>query len=521
MKVHDTNLSRRTPPGNTTIPKLIIQKPSAWPALNPNFAVRGNNGSELLLPCAVSLLDPDSHDALFSYSNFPASVPRTWSERVYYYENQDDLNYGEIHSSFARLLKAGYEESQLAEDMLAILSGTKPDTEYKPGELAFLTGTVALMFGMEASRFPSALLINLLLLDLIQHGKRYGRTGTKGFSFTTAFHRVTGSGEALHWDNGKPSTRLTDTVEHYWYGGKYPYAVHGTGSGNMSMREQMAQGTEGERYRLNFLTLPQRHAVPRREVALVIHWVESNLSDEQLGDLTYRSLYDLLFARLGVGYLESTDKVFDLRENPRKGTGTHRPEVKDEDINDEVFWYSLGKYYHVNPSCKLLPGYDKSKNDILFASEYALPGWALETLEIPHTSNSLTQYIAIKSLSTEDLRSRYINHFGNSTWNNLRQDWYHGKKTLKPNEKENLTKEVQKRVDGLSSDRIDTHVANLQRAIDKLKSAGSLLIQRGVPVKGPFETAELAEKTACLSCVPQKHKELVGAYRKKLEKEVT
>ncbi|WP_375758687.1 hypothetical protein [Corallococcus exercitus] len=514
IKVHDEVLRRRTPSVTKTIPWLIIQKPAAWPALNPDFAVRGDNFSKLLLPCAVSLLSRGSHDALFSYSNFPEE-PRVWSERVYYYKEQDDLNYGEIHSGFTGLLEQGAEDRQIAEDMLAILDGKKPGTDYHPKDLAFLTGTVALMFGMEASRFPSALLINLLMLDLIQHGKQYGRTGAKAFSFATAFHRVTSSGEALNWDNGRDSTR-TDTLEHEWYGGKYPYAVHGTGSGNMAMREQMAKGKEGEQYRQNFLSLPQRHAVPRREVALVIHWVESNLSDEGLKGLTFNSLCDLLFARLKAGYLGVTDKVFALPENPRPETGTHRPGVKTEDISDQVFWYGKGKYYHINPSCKLLPGYDQNTGGGLFMSEYALPSWAMTMLGIDPRSSSIAQYSAIKDLSVEELAVRYVSTFKKETEATLSAQWYPNRK-LKQHEKENVARQVEKRAKELSRDKIEKQVASLQRVIEKLKTAGGLVIQRGLPQTGPLENAMDAEKVACLSCIPLNHQELVEEYRKKLE----
>ncbi|EAU64421.1 hypothetical protein STIAU_5501 [Stigmatella aurantiaca DW4/3-1] len=506
----------RTPPVSRAINKYFIKHPAAWAQLDCRLAVRGDNSNTLLLPCVVSLLNKSSNEALLSYSTFP-QPPRPWSERLFFYANQSDLNYGEIASAFEGIRSGGISDQQIASDMLAILGCKHVKTKYTSPQQQFLSGMVTLMFGMEASRFPSALLINLLLLDLIKYGKTYGRAGKKRFSFANAFRHGEGDNE-LHWDNGRDSERELGTLEHEWYGGKYPYAVHGTGSGNMAKRTEMTDWAEGGRLKSNFLALSQRHAVPRREVALVIHWAESNLPDEKLKDLTMQALYDMLLARLRQAYV-GTKEEFKLEHDPRADTGFHRAMPAPEELSDKVFWYTKGKYYHVAPHCKLLPGYDLNHNKNVFLSEYALPTWVVEALGLSSVSVGFEQYEKIKGLSLSDMEDVAERESAATHRAKIISNWFKGKEPYKRDDIEKLQREITKRVTGDrgSGGKIQTRAETLMRHIKKLQEAGSVLILRGLPQVGTLEEAEEAEKIACLACIPQNYKKLVKEYRKSLE----
>ncbi|WP_143177628.1 hypothetical protein [Cystobacter ferrugineus] len=315
-----------------------------WLYTAGKLAITGENRASCLVPSILSVGEPSQ--AILIPVKSEKDTGRVWSERVFFLghpirgvSTKADLNYKIVANEFGRLFPH-IDDSRIAQDIVMRMVGRASQQTFNENQRNFVAGMTALMFGVEASRFPSSLATSLFLLDLIIYGMGYGREGTKKFTLAKSFH----SGD---WDNGE------------WYGGKYPYAVHGTGSGNMRMRSRIAVRDQPAHFD-NLVNLPQRHAVPRREVTLLIHWLEANLSKQQLVALTPDAVFDLIKARLELSYV-AQELAAPFDHAPRRFTGVHahaldqRPSLVSS--GGIVFWYDGGSFYHVDPKCKTLPGY--------------------------------------------------------------------------------------------------------------------------------------------------------------------
>ena len=279
-------------------------------------------------------------------------------ERVFF-PGQRDLNYRDVGAGVAQVITAG--DAALAQLMLDRAAGRNTQ-QGNQAQMAWIDCLIVLLFGMETARFQSGLCTTVLFLDLIASGKAYGRTGRR-FGFGNAFH--TGS-----WEDGE------------WYGGKYPYATHGTGSGNNYMRTVLANDYQmvlGD----HFAGLPQRHAVPRREVTLCVHWLESALGPypDLYDDDLYRKVQHALSARLNDFYLNNNPNPnLPYAPNPASGVSAFGDDkgVKAPlpGLNGTVYWHKVNyanvkatKYYHArsNPLCGARTGI--AKGPALIAQE--------------------------------------------------------------------------------------------------------------------------------------------------------
>ena len=96
------------------------------------------------------------------------------------------------------------------------------------------------------------------------------------------------------WSHGQQAVTLADAFDkptaHFdhgdLYGGKFPCAVHAPGPGNSANRRNVGDmgakpKTDAERLKYLNMTLHPNHRfiVPRREVTLFIHWIESHTVD--------------------------------------------------------------------------------------------------------------------------------------------------------------------------------------------------------------------------------------------------
>jgi len=271
-------------------------------------------------------------------------------EAVTYAGGRDDLSYPEIAFGFQKLARS-YPDHAIARDMLLMMMNKPPLRTYAANEFDFLAGMVALMFGLEASRFPSALVSSLLILDLIMYRKRYGRAGTKEFTLEDAFD----SGEKFDF-------KLK-------YGGKYPCAVHKPGPGNSRNRRLLGEmglragNDPGRTKHVNLLLdLNHRYVVPRRETTLLIHWIEAQSTDHQLANITVAQINELLIRRLSAAFF-TAELPGSFPASPRPDTGAHsynedrsdRPsEAQLIGTNGKVFWFPRGRFYHTDVYCKII-----------------------------------------------------------------------------------------------------------------------------------------------------------------------
>ena len=148
------------------------------------------------------------------------------------------------------------------------------------------------LFMIEGSRNNVSFLTCLLSLDLVAIGAEFGSKG-KRFTMERLFRSL------HHWDCGNP----LDSYQHD-YGGKYPMGQQGTGRGSLSGRacvakkflipgivpkrasiEKMVNKNmlakkfgECEQLAYNLYAQPKRQAIPRREISMLVHWLD-NLSD--------------------------------------------------------------------------------------------------------------------------------------------------------------------------------------------------------------------------------------------------
>ncbi|MGH7119836.1 MAG: hypothetical protein ACREFP_12745 [Acetobacteraceae bacterium] len=264
-----------------------------------------------------------------------------------------DLNYIEIGKVFGRLGDDPDFNAKAAKDLLIFMMGGDIQG-YSAAEKDLWAGMVALMFGLEASRFPSSLATSVMLLDLILSRCTYGRSG-KPFTLGKAFDTPD-----VSFDHSE------------LYGGKYPCAVHKPGAENSRNRKTLGKlglNTRGrreidERTFLQEATLKLNHrfVVPRREVTLFVHWIEANFATEVLlRHQTAATLETLLFNRLNRAYrtgLPRGDSPSSLPSNPRADTGTHlfEPNAQAVRVGQDtlVTWFRNGKYYHAADDCKLI-----------------------------------------------------------------------------------------------------------------------------------------------------------------------
>ena len=280
-----------------------------------------------------------------------------------------DLNYIEIGKVFGILGDDPDFNAKAAKDLLIFMMGGNIEG-YTAAERDLWAGMVALMFGLEASRFPSSLATSVMLLDLILSRCTYGRSG-KPFTLGQAFD--------------KPDVSF-DHDE--LYGGKYPCAVHKPGAENSRNRKTLGKlglNTTTDRWEINertflqnaTLKLNHRFVVPRREVTLFVHWIEANFATEVvLRSQTAVTLETLLFNRLNRAYLTGPPRgnsPVSLPSNPRADTGTHLfdPGARAVAVkrDTQVGWYENGKYFHASNNCKLIS--DRSNYPRTFADSFS------------------------------------------------------------------------------------------------------------------------------------------------------
>jgi hypothetical protein len=261
-------------------------------------------------------------------------------ERVFF-PGGKDLNYEGVAEG-ATLFKG--KDAAWAQFILNRAAGM--DNTVVDAASDWVDALIVLLFGMETARFHSGLCATVLFLDLIANAKAYGRTGRQ-FGFDNAFHM--GS-----WEDGE------------WYGGKYPYATHGTGSGNNYMRNVLAKD-----YQLalanHFAGLPQRHAVPRREVSLCVHWLESSLgpTPDLYDDDLNTKIQNALSGRLKDFYWRNQARA-NLRFSPNATSGVSAfggdkgAKAALPNMDAMIWWHKVPyegknptKYYHAaeNPQC--------------------------------------------------------------------------------------------------------------------------------------------------------------------------
>lgn len=271
-----------------------------------------------------------------------------------------DLNYIQIANGFLRLNNAGNTDSDIAANMLRKMQGQALTGSYGADGDAFIEAVVALMFGVEGSRFASAFVSSLMLLDLIRTKKTYGRNGTKRFKLETAF------------DSGR------NFDFNCLYGGKFPCAVHEPGKGNAANRRMLgelgAKANAGDSTRTShfnrgqgvqmMMDLNHRFIVPRREVSLMIHWLEARVGMAAIPYIGKNSIQTIIAARIdeatgggaapALPYWPSPDTGLHSDDTP----GYRNPIV----VGSTVYWAdyggrnNMGKWYHTTRACKKFGG---------------------------------------------------------------------------------------------------------------------------------------------------------------------
>lgn len=322
---------------------LKMVHPANWLSAIGSLAVTGQNDSTHWLPCKldIPLFDRYGYDVTIEVKH----SGEVWSERAYFPGFiKGDLNYGEIANEFSGF---GKSDKVITEKILRCLMGQPWSGGLNERQKGFIAGLVALIFGVEASRFKSAIASGLMILDLIFHQKTYGTT-SKPFTLKGAFQGYNASGEVLEWDVPGIDNKAQ------WYGGKFPLAVHGTGSGNMRAYQEMMSGSRRGRFHVsNADILTQRHAVARRTVSLFIHWLESQLDDRSISNLTKGRAELMLKQRLKLAFVDRQLPTEGFTYHPRATTGIHHKELLP---GNKVCWLEGGQYYHRNKYCKLIQG---------------------------------------------------------------------------------------------------------------------------------------------------------------------
>lgn len=351
------------------------------------FGARRNSA----LPCTLKIGNTGSPMPIYEFGgtteriDFPAGAVAWVGGRA----DKRDLNYLQIAEGFRRLNNAGHDDDDIAADLLLKMKGQATATDYGANANAFMEAMVALMFGVEASRFPSAFMSSLMLLDLVRTKKCYGRDGTKRFALATAFD----SGKSFDFN--------------CLYGGKFPCAVHEPGKGNASNRRVLGelgnQANDATVRNGNFargegvgmlLELNHRFIVPRREVTLLVHWLEARIGAAAIPYVRKATLQTVLETRIDQAC--GNDPAPPLPYAPRKDSGMHSADVPGQRTpvrqGTTVYYQTydqpakkvtdrrtgvvnfvaqapkIGKYYHAQNQCKLLGGRTPDSRDTLLAS---------------------------------------------------------------------------------------------------------------------------------------------------------
>lgn len=344
----------------------VLGKLAMGTAIVP-FNARRNSA----LPCTLKIGNDGSEMPIYEAHgtteriDFPAGAVAWVGGKI----GKRDLNYLQIAEGFRRLNNVGHADEDIAADLLLKMKGQATATDYGANGNAFMEAMAALMFGVEASRFPSAFLSSLMLLDLVRNKKCYGRDGTKRFKLTTAF------------DSGK------NFDFNCLYGGKFPCAVHEPGKGNASNRRVLgelgSQANNATVHNGNFargegvgmlLELNHRFIVPRREVTLLIHWLEARIGAAAISYVRKSTLQTVLETRIDQAC--GDDAPPSLPYAPRKDSGMHSSDIpgartklalgmtvhwlnyEEYDRNTKTKSMKQGKWVHTDSSCKLIGGRD-------------------------------------------------------------------------------------------------------------------------------------------------------------------
>lgn len=279
-------------------------------------------------------------------------------------------SYEDITKTIRQMLKKyKYSASKLARILLKKLSGKDYPDEIEENHKVFLNSLLVLMFGVEPSRNNTTLLTSLLLLDLIRAKQRYG-SRNEIFDWRCAFV----SRHGYHWDDW----------EHKPYGGKYPMAQSSTGKGNLGAGVQGKKGVllygrrdfieknSSEEILSQLLDeYPQRHAVPRREISLVIHWLDSLskenqdlLKEAQNEDALLDQIKRLVVKRLKCGYLRDEQPNFLKTPAPKKMVPLKMQSKKIEKSRavlehskDDGTASRSYSFHRIDVACKLIPGW--------------------------------------------------------------------------------------------------------------------------------------------------------------------
>ena len=301
--------------------KYTLQEGWCWLAASGHLAITKSNWSikNTWVPCKL-VVGPEGTEMAVSGGD-------AFSERLEFPSetgSKKDLNYMQIASQIRGL---GMNEATQAEGLLYRMRGFKGLGTTQ--QAVFLNAMVALLFGLEASRNKATLATTLMLLDLVRCGKMYGSRGNKPFTLSGAFDSTHG----YHWDNGEYPSQTPNLWEGFeskqsisgsLYGGKHPMAVHGTGSGNLKARYDMTSKPSDVQLKHQFVTLNQKHAVPRREASLLIHWLESNVHPSKSTVVNKEWVKGMIKKRLEVGFLDNRSIQWGLPNNPRTDTGAKR-----------------------------------------------------------------------------------------------------------------------------------------------------------------------------------------------------
>jgi len=354
-----------------------------------------------VLPCSVKIGNAGSVMPVYEYGgtteriDFPVAAVR-WARGDDVARTRDtdlkrDLNYIQIADGFRKLNNSGHTDAEVAADMLRKMQNKPMAKDYGAQGNAFIEAVVALMFGIEASRFPSSFVCSLLLLDLVRTEKTYGRAGAKRFKLTSAFN----SAKSFDFD--------------CLYGGKFPCAVHEPGKGNAANRRMLgelggkanaddtvARGhfNRGEGVNM-MLDLNHRFIVPRREVTLMVHWLEARFGGAFLPMIRRQDVQKAIEGRIAAA-TDGGDTLPGLMFSPRRDSGMHSSDVPGQrtavGIGTTVYYQTydqpqkrvtdrrtgtvtfvdqpakIGSYYHTLDDCKLFGGRTPTDRGTLLSS---------------------------------------------------------------------------------------------------------------------------------------------------------
>lgn len=243
----------------------------------------------------------------------------------------------------------------LAKVLLKRLQGKHYPDSYSGDNKKFLDTLLVLMFGVEASRVNATYLTGVMLLDLIANNARFGRL-SRLYTWNNAFT----SGPGYRWQDDQPRD----------YGGKFPLAVNSTGRGNFSDRAAMLQGPNEQQALDAILSDPQKHQVPRKEISIILHWLqiltppEVKLLQTAVNQRIFTKKLKLLFKRrLEKAYnLSATNTQFSKRLE--YGIWHQQPKLETQRRQQPMQYYLnvnvLGRpqkptYYHrCDVPCKLI-----------------------------------------------------------------------------------------------------------------------------------------------------------------------